>query len=130
MSFLRRILFLDAATCFATGLLLTLGASLLAGWLGLPDMLLRYAGISLLPFAAFLLYLAAKPLPPRGGVWLVIALNGLWVLDSVLLLIAGGVAPTTLGYAFVLAQAAAVLVLAELEWLGLRRQQADGIISA
>lgn len=123
MSFLRRILFLDAATCIATGLLLTIAAGLLSGLLGLPEMLLRYAGISLLPFAAFLLYLAAKAEPPRGGVWLVIALNALWVLDSILLLVAGGVAPTMLGYIFVLVQAAAVLIIAELEWLGLRRQR-------
>lgn len=124
MTFLRRVLFLDAATCLAAGLLMLLGAGLLSGLLGLPEMLLRYAGLSLLPFAGFLLYLGGRVQPPRGGVWLVIALNALWVLDSVLLLVLGGFMPTTLGYAFVLAQAAAVAVLAELEYVGLRRAQA------
>lgn len=121
MIFLRRILLLDAATCIAAGLLMLLGAGLLAGLLGLPETLLRYAGLSLLPFAALLLYLATRQAIPRGGVWLVVALNALWVLDSILLLLAGGYAPTTLGYAFVLAQAGAVAVITELELIGLRR---------
>lgn len=51
-TFLRRVLFADAATCVATGLLLMLGSSLLEPLLGLPTGLLRYAGLSLLPFAA------------------------------------------------------------------------------
>ncbi len=124
MTFLRRVLFLDAATCLAAGLLMLLGAALLSDLLGLPEMLLRYAGLSLLPFAGFLLYLGSREQPPRGGVWLVIALNALWVLDSLVLLTVGGFAPTALGYAFVLVQAAAVALLAELEFIGLRRVQA------
>jgi hypothetical protein len=51
----------------------------------------------------------------------VIALNALWVIDSVALLFTGWVQPALFGYAFVLAQAAAVAVLAELEYLGLQR---------
>ena len=121
MIFLRRVLLLDAATCLGAGLLMLLGAGLLAGLLGLPETLLRFAGLGLLPFAGLLLYLATRPDIPRGGVWLVVALNLVWVLDSILLLLAGGYAVTTLGYAFVLVQAAAVAVLAELEVIGLRR---------
>ncbi len=121
MIFLRRILFLDAATCIAAGLLMLLGAGLLTDLLGLPESLLRYAGLSLLPFAGLLLYLATRQAIPRGGVWLVVALNALWVLDSILLLLAGGYAPTPLGYGFVLAQAGAVAVITELEVIGLRR---------
>lgn len=121
MIFLRRILFLDAATCIAAGLLMWLGGGLLTDLLGLPESLLRYAGLSLLPFAGLLLYLATRQAIPRGGVWLVVALNALWVLDSILLLLAGGYAPTMLGYGFVLAQAGAVAVITELEVIGLRR---------
>lgn len=123
MTFLRRVLFLDAATCIAAGLLMLLGAAVLSNLLGLPEMLLRYAGLSLLPFAGFLLYLGAQAEPPRAGVWLVIALNALWVLDSLLLLMVGGLTPTMLGYAFVLVQAAAVAVIAELEFMGLSRSR-------
>ncbi len=49
------------------------------------------------------------------------AMNILWAVDSALLLLTGWVAPTGLGLAFVLVQAGAVAVLAEAQYLGLRR---------
>jgi len=52
-TFLRWTLLADAATCVATGLLMMLGSGQLEQFLGLPAGLLRYAGVSLLPFAAF-----------------------------------------------------------------------------
>lgn len=51
----------------------------------------------------------------------IIALNVLWVAGSIALLLGGQVAPTTLGYAFVIMQAVVVGVLAELQFIGLRR---------
>ena len=51
----------------------------------------------------------------------IIALNVLWVLGSVGLLVSGWVAPTVLGYAFVIVQAIVVGVFAELQFIGLRR---------
>jgi hypothetical protein len=57
----------------------------------------------------------------RLGVWLVIAGNVAWVAGSAALLIAGGVSPNLLGYVFVVAQALAVVLLAELEYAGLRK---------
>ena len=119
-TFLRRVLFADAATCAATGLLMTFGSSVLEQFLGLPAGLLRYAGISLLPFAAFLVYLATRETLSQPGVWAVIVLNALWTTDSLLLVLTGWVAPTELGYAFVIAQALGVAVFAGLEYVGLR----------
>jgi len=55
----------------------------------------------------------------------VIAVNAVWVLDSVLLLELGFVATTPLGAIFVLAQAAIVAVLALLERVGMRRMVAQ-----
>jgi len=55
----------------------------------------------------------------RAGAGLVVAGNAAWVAGSVALLVAA--APTGLGYAFVIAQALAVALLAELEFIGLRR---------
>ena len=118
---LRRLLYVDAATCAATGLLLAAAAPALATPLGLPVPLLREAGIVLLPFAALLVWLARQPRPPRGAVWGVVAANALWVVASVALLPSGLVAPTALGEAFVLAQAAVVAALAGLESTALRR---------
>jgi len=99
-------------------------APLLERWLALPAPLLRYAGFSLLPFAALVLYLAKRDVLPRGGVWTIIALNAAWVVASAALLLAGGVAPTPLGYGFVIVQAVAVAALAEMQYMGLRRQAA------
>ena len=119
--FLRRVLAADAATCAATGVLLLAGGSLLERLLGLPAALLVSAGLSLLPCAAFIAFVATREIMPRAAVWTIIVLNALWVVGSILLLTNGGLAPTALGIAFVLAQAAVVAILAELEYVGLRR---------
>lgn len=118
-TFLRRTLLLDAAISGATGLLMALAAPMLASLLRVPEPLLRYAGFSLLPFAALVFYLSFRW--TRGSVWSVIAMNVLWVAASVLVLLTGTVAPNALGYGFILFQAAAVAVFAELQYVGLRR---------
>jgi hypothetical protein len=123
-TFLRRALIADAIASAATGLLMLIAANPLEQWLALPSGLLRATGASLIPFAAIVAWLALRETISRAGVWIVIALNALWVIDSVALLFTSWVQPALLGYAFVLAQAAAVAVLAELEYVGLRRATA------
>lgn len=54
----------------------------------------------------------------------VIALNAAWVGASVLLLLLPAWSPTGLGYAFILVQAGAVAVLAEMQYVGLRGSSA------
>jgi hypothetical protein len=112
----------DAAACAASGLLLAAGAGALAGPLGLPDPLLRIAGLALLPWAAFLAFIGSRAAPARGAVGAIIAVNAVWVLDS--LLLAGGafgVVPSVPGVAFVLAQAAIAAGFTALQILALRR---------
>jgi hypothetical protein len=121
---LRRALFLDSAVSGAAGLLMTLGAEPLTGLLGVPAGLMRYAGLSLLPFAALLAYLATRASLSRPVIWAVIVCNAFWAVDSVLLLFTGWVGPTALGYGFVIAQALAVAAFAEAQLLGLRRSPA------
>ena len=123
--FLRRVLLADAAASGLTGLMMALGADApLAGLLGVPAALLRYAGLALLPFAGFVLWLATREAAvPRLAVWVVILGNALWAVDSLALLLSGWIAPTALGIGFVAAQALAVAVLAELQYVGLRRSQ-------
>jgi len=124
-AFVRRTLFVDAATCVAMGLALVLLAQPLASYLGLGASLLEYSGASLLPIAAFMAWVATREAPGatpalRGlGVWLVIAGNVAWIAASIALLVLA--APTALGYAFVIAQAVVVAVLVELEYYGVRR---------
>ena len=121
-TFLRRALLADAAVSGATGLLMLLAAEPLADLLRLPAALLRYAGLVLLPFAAFVAWLATREgAAPRPLVWAVIATNALWAVDSVVLLLTGWIAPNGLGVAFVIAQALVVAAFAELQYLGLRR---------
>jgi hypothetical protein len=102
------------------GAMLALGAGWLDGVLGLPAGLLRGAGLALLPFAAYLAHAARRPTLSRGAALAVIAVNIVWTLDSILLLASGWVEPTSVGTAFVLAQAAAVAGFAALEAAALR----------
>jgi hypothetical protein len=120
-TFLRRVLGVDAVSSGAMGLLLAVTANLLAPLLGLPAALLDYAGLSLIPFAAFVAWVGTRPQLPPPGVWAIIACNAAWSVSSIVLLVSGTVAPNALGYAFVVVQALLVAILAELEYVGLRR---------
>lgn len=122
-NFLRYVLFADAATCIACGLLLSTGNASLEKMLGLPSALMFYAGISLFPFAAFLIYAATRKSISKTFIWLIIGLNLLWTIDSFLLLVSGYAAPTTPGYVFVIFQAIGVLMFADLEFIGLRKAE-------
>jgi len=117
---LRRVLWADATVSAAVGALMALGASALHGLLGLPEMLLLSAGVALLPYAAYLIWLATRPRVPRLAVWVPIVLNLIWAVDCGLVLFGGGVQPTALGEAFIALQVITVLVSAELEFVGLR----------
>jgi hypothetical protein len=118
---LRYALLGDAVASGATGLLMAAGAPFLSGLLGLPEGLLRGAGILLLPFAAAVAFLGTRPMLRHAMVWAVIALNILWTVASIALLASGWVQPAALGYAFVIFQALVVLAFADLQFIGLRR---------
>jgi hypothetical protein len=118
---LRRALILDVMASGATGLLMIVGAGLLEGLLGLPVALLRWAGIVLVPYVAFVAWTATRETISRSAVWAIIAANAAWAIASGLLLVSGLVAPTALGYAFVILQAVVVALLGDLQYMGLRR---------
>ena len=122
---LRNALALDAAACAGMGLLLAVAAGPLAVTLGLPEGFLRGAGVVLLPCAALLGLLASRSVLPRLAVHAVIGVNLLWIADSIAILLTGWFAPTALGIAFVLAQAAVVAIVTELEVIGFRRSTAQ-----
>jgi succinate dehydrogenase hydrophobic anchor subunit len=123
-TFLRRALQLDAAASGATALLVIAAAGLLEGLLGLPAALLRGAGLVLAPYVAFVIYAGTREAISRPAVWVIVASNALWATASGLLLVSGLVAPTLLGYAFVIGQAVVVALLGELQYVGLRRPMA------
>ncbi len=117
--FVSRVLLIDAVTCAAMGVLLAGLSSVLAPVLGLPTALLLFAGLLLFPSAGLMVVAASlRPFRPMLG-WTVVAGNLLWVVASIAVLIE--IAPTPLGAAFVLMQAAAVAILVMLEWRGIQR---------
>lgn len=119
-SLLGRSLLLDGVVSGATGALMFLAATPLAGLLGLHERLLRLGGFSLLPFAALLVFLAVRPHVSRSVVLGIVGFNVLWAVDSILLLTTDWVAPTALGYAFTVFQAVAVAGFAVLQYVGVR----------
>jgi len=120
-TFLRNALLADAVATAATGILLAAAATWLEGLLNIPATLLFYAGAALIPFATFVFYLSTRNHVSRAAVWTVVTCNALWTIDSLLLLTSGWVAPSMLGYAFVVAQALVVAAFCELQFTGLRR---------
>jgi hypothetical protein len=124
-TFLRRALVLDAVASGATALLLIAAAGRIDGLLGLPVALLRGAGLVLVPYLAFVVFVATRARIEPAAVWVIIASNALWALASFAVLLSGQLAPTGLGIAFVAAQAIVVALLGELQYMGLRRPAAQ-----
>lgn len=122
--FLRNVLHADALISGAAGLLMMLGAPLLSPLLELPAQLLFWAGLVLVPFVAMLVVVARRTTVSKLMMIDIIAINALWVVASFGLLLSGVVAPNALGIAFVVAQALAVAVFAELQFIGIRRATA------
>ena len=118
--FLRLVLLADAVASGATGLLLLGGAGFFESLLGLPVALMREAGLVLIPYVAFVGWLATRPSTSVWSIDAVIVCNALWALASVVLLLSGFVSPTLLGHAFVIAQAAAVALFGVLQYAALR----------
>ena len=121
---LRRALQADAIFSGVSAVALTLGAAPLAPWLNLPEALLRETGLFLIAYTLFVGWLGLRQSMAAAWAMLVIAGNAAWTLASVALLLSGVVAPNGLGVAAVLAQALVVGVLAELQYMGLRRSRA------
>src|SRR3546814_18702818 len=86
----RRGLALDALSCAGMGVLLAAAAAPLAPLFGLPEGLVRGAGLLLLPLAAFIGGLASRPSPPPLLVWGVIAGTLGWGLESFVLCVQYG----------------------------------------
>ncbi|NUT38200.1 MAG: hypothetical protein HOV79_34555 [Hamadaea sp.] len=119
--FLRLALKLDAVASGGLGAGTLLLSSQLDQVLGTPVALTVGTGAFLVVFAAGLWVLASRARISPAAVWFVIVGNLGWVAASVAVAVSDAFALTGLGVAFVLAQAAAVVVFADLEYLGLRK---------
>ena len=123
--FLRRVLWVDAASGVATGLLQFWFADALAPLLGLPADLLLWSSYILVAFVLGITWIATRKTSPAGAVWLLIGGNALWALACLGLLASSVVAPTAFGVAFLIVQAVTVGLLVELEWIGVRKIQPE-----
>jgi len=121
--FLSRVMAADAASCAATGALQCLLVQGLARLTGLPAALLAGTGVFLLGYAVLAALVARRSSPPRGLIAFVAIGNLGWALGCVGLLASRFESLSAWGVAWVLAQAVTVLVLAELQWTGLRRSR-------
>ena len=117
--FLRGVLWVDAASCFASGALQLAALDALPHLLGLPQALLLDTGVFLIAYALLAAWTANRAVPPRGWVALFAAGNLAWAVGCGV--VAALLQPTGLGLAWIAMQAATVLVLADLQWMGLRR---------
>lgn len=122
---LRRVLAFDAISGAGTGVLHLLLAPVLATWLGLPQALLQASGVAIFAFVLLAAWLARQASVPRGPLMVIVLLNVAWAIACAWLALGGAVQPTPLGVAYLLVQAAVVLVLAELEWMGWRQLRAS-----
>ena len=121
--FLRRAIQFDAIFSGASALLLTFGAGALAPLLSLPEALLLETGLFLIAYAALVGWLGTRQSMPKALVVIVISGNVAWTLASIALLFSGAVTPNLLGEVFEAAQAIAVGVFAELQYIGLRKSR-------
>jgi len=110
---LRLVLRLNAGSSLLTGVLLALGASVLASPMGATPLFLRVAGVGLVPFALAVAWLAERPEPPVRLVALVSACDFAWVAASVFVVLA--MPFTGLGKAAVVAIALVVEVFGSLQ---------------
>lgn len=119
--FLRNVIRLDAASCLASGVLHLAFAGTLADLLNLPAGLVVGSGLVLLAVVALASVIVLREPMPRSLVALLVIGNFGWVLGCIALMAGAAGSPTLLGQVYLGVQAAAVAVLAELEWAGLRR---------
>jgi hypothetical protein len=120
-TFLRAVIGLDAAVCGLLGAGFAVGGPAAAGALGLSPGFTGPVGLFLMAYAALLAWLALRSELPRAAVWALAVFNGLWALESVLIVRLGWVNPTPTGHAVLYVQAAGALGVAAFQALTLRR---------
>jgi hypothetical protein len=118
---LRVVLKLDAAACGALGVASLAGAPVLDELLGVPVVPLASVGVLLVAWAAVLWAISSCSRVSKTPAWVVILFNLAWTVDSAVVVAAGWFPLTAIGVAFVLAQAAAVVIIAAAQFYALRR---------
>jgi hypothetical protein len=119
-SFLRRSLQLDGIASGLCGVLLVAAASPISAVIGLAEPgIAQVVGALLVVYAAALLWNGARATVSRAEALAAVVLNAGWVIGSAVVILAGPL--TLIGNLAVAALAAAVLLFAVLEVVGLTR---------
>ena len=119
-SFLRRSLQLDGIASGLCGVLLVAAASPISAVIGLAEPgIAQVVGALLVVYAAALLWNGARATVSRAEAVAAVVLNAGWVIGSAVVILAGPL--TLIGNLAVAAVAAAVLLFAVLEVVGLTR---------
>ncbi len=116
----RLSLVADAVICGALAALALAAAGPLADAMDLPVTLIRGAGIVLLPYIAYLAFIVSRNLLTTATIRVAVLVNILWAVGCAVVLLSGQVEPNALGVAFILVQAAGVLVIGAVQHLGAR----------
>ncbi|MDQ3692829.1 MAG: hypothetical protein M3464_04280 [Chloroflexota bacterium] len=119
---LQPVLLLDAIGSGGGAVFLLTATGWLSPHLGLSTSLLRGAAVILIPFVVVLLVAVLAGATSRPLIGVIVAFNVVWVVASIGLLLFGRVSPTALGVAVVLAQAAAVAVVAWFQYAAIHRE--------
>ena len=119
-NFMRFVLWADAISCLACGVLQVSLTTVLSERLGLPAALLADTGIFLLLYGAAVLFLATRIRVPSAIVWLLIAGNLAWAVACIAILFDGAAELTLFGKGYIVLQASAVAILAQLQYAALR----------
>ncbi len=118
--FLRRSLQLDGIASGLCGVLLVAAASPISAVIGLAEPgIAQVVGALLVVYAAALLWNGARATVSRAEALAAVVLNAGWVIGSAVVILAGPL--TLIGNLAVAAVAAAVLLFAVLEVVGLTR---------
>lgn len=119
-SLLRFAMRVDATLCAGLGLLVAMAADPLSRLSGLSAASEWIAGAALVAYGVALYVMAATPFVRHVGVGIVVA-NVVFAVVAITVLVAGSLPLTGVGVALMLVTVAATLVLAYLQYLGVRR---------
>jgi hypothetical protein len=84
---LSRILLANGVFCSTSGLIFTLSADPLAGFLNTLPLVMTILGIGLLLYGLFIIYMSMRPVITKGFTLFAVLADSAWVLLSVLLLV-------------------------------------------
>ena len=128
--FLSYVMWADAASCVGCGALQLVFTDHMAGVTGLGAPLLAATGWFLIAYAVAAAFIASRRQPPRGPIAVVVLGNVAWAAACAGLALSGVFALSAFGWAWLGLQAGTVLVLAELQWTGLRQGRAGSMAKA